>query len=115
MSDEFKRCVSTHYSSLITHHSSSTLPLSVLNNDAFNYVGDVFATIDRGFQFLVNLFPLQHRERIVLFVKELCDRGLIDVVLIREHSLKLASRVANIERHLHEEIKILFFFRQEIE
>src|SRR5205807_9140411 len=100
MSDEFKRCVSTHYSSLITHHSSSTLPLSVLNNDAFNYVGDVFATIDRGFQFLVNLFPLQHRERIVLFVKELCDRGVIDIVTFVLKTVKLHQSLRNVLRFL---------------
>src|SRR5688572_33216640 len=52
----------------------------VFNDDALDDVRDVLATIDRRFKFLVNLFPLNHRQRVGRIVKELGDRGVINIV-----------------------------------
>ena len=41
----------------------------MLDDDAFDNVGDVFATIHCGLQLFINFFPLQYRERIVLLMK----------------------------------------------
>ena len=37
----------------------------------------------------------------------------IVVVLVSQHLLQLASRRRDVERHLREQIKILFFFRKQ--
>ena len=52
----------------------------MLDNDPFNNIGDVFATIDGRFQFLINVFPLNHGQRIASFVKESAHGALINII-----------------------------------
>ena len=70
----------------------------MFNDDALNYVGYVFAAIDGGFQFLVNLLPLKNRERIVFLVKELADCGVVDIVTLVLKTVNLYQSLGNIFR-----------------
>ena len=70
----------------------------MFNDDALNNVGDVFATIDGGLEFLVNFLPLKHREGIVFLVKELADRGVVNIVTLILKPVNLYQSLRNILR-----------------
>src|SRR5581483_10564051 len=65
-----------------TSFGSITSPaaLRVLDDDAFEQVGDVLAAVGRGLEEVEDLLPLDHRDRIALVVEQLDDRILVDAV-----------------------------------
>jgi hypothetical protein len=54
----------------------------VLKNDAFNYVGDIFALIDRGFDDLEDFLPLDDLDGVLFFVKKLSDERAAETVTL---------------------------------
>src|SRR5262249_16202350 len=54
--------------------------LSALENDAFDYVGDVFALVDRGFNDFEDFFPLDDLHGIFFFVEKLGDQSSAEAV-----------------------------------
>src|SRR5271169_3829626 len=53
---------------------------SALNDDAFDYVGDVFAFIDGGFDDFKDFFPLDDLDGVFFFVEKLGDEGAAEAV-----------------------------------
>src|SRR5437667_31366 len=54
--------------------------LSVLDHDAFEHVGNVLTAVGRVFEEVERLFPLDHDERIVLFVEQSHDGMLMHAI-----------------------------------
>src|SRR5580692_10347773 len=53
---------------------------SALDDDAFDYVGDVFAFIHGGFDDFEDFFPLDDLDGVFFFVEKLGDEGAADAV-----------------------------------
>src|ERR1035438_10296681 len=56
------------------------LRLTVLHNYVLQGVGDVLAAIHRLFEVLVNLFQLEHGQRVAPAAKQRADRGAVHLV-----------------------------------
>ena len=54
--------------------------LAVLDDDAFEDVGDVLAAVGGVLEEVEHLLPLHHDDRIALLVEQLADRLLVDAV-----------------------------------
>src|SRR5678815_3181573 len=50
----------------------------MLEDHAFDDVGDVLAAVTRRLEALVDLFPLDHHEHVLLFLEKPCDRAAQD-------------------------------------
>ena len=55
---------------------------ALFKNDAFNYVGDVFALIHRGFDDLENFLPLDDLDWVLFFVEKLSDQRAAQTVAL---------------------------------
>ena len=55
-------------------------PLAVLDDDAFEQVGDVLAAVGRRLEEVEDLLPLDDRDRIALLVEELDDAVLVNAI-----------------------------------
>ena len=61
-------------------HCQSAIRLRVFYDHALDNIRHVLATIDRGFELLVNFFPLQNSQRVRRIVEKFCNRSVINVV-----------------------------------
>src|SRR6476660_2563844 len=74
--------------------------LSMLDDYTLNYIRHVLATIDRGFELLVNLFPFQNSQCVDRIVKQLRDSRVIDVVAFVLESMNLDQPLRYVLRTL---------------
>ena len=52
----------------------------MLNDHALNNIRHILAAVDGGFQLLVNLFPLENKQRVAVVVEEFGHGGVIDII-----------------------------------
>ena len=52
----------------------------VLDDDAFEHVGDVLAAIGRGLEEVEDLLPLDDRDRVLLLLEQPPDGGLVRAI-----------------------------------
>ena len=64
----------------IVLNSSVTAALSVLDDDAFDHVGDVLAAVRDDLQHVVELFPFQNDDGVALAVEQPLHRLLVDAI-----------------------------------
>src|SRR6185436_9214099 len=62
------------------HPMPYTLSSRVLDDHALDNVGDVLAAVDGGFEFLVNVLPLEHFQWIAALVEQGRDRAVINII-----------------------------------
>src|SRR5206468_12222952 len=74
--------------------------LSVLDHDAFEHVGNVLTAVGRVFEEVERLFPLDHDERIVLFVEQSHDGMLM-------HAIRLVLEPVDFDRMSDEPLVLL--------
>src|SRR5215831_2748645 len=65
---------------IVTMTMGRVVMLGVLEDHALDDVGDVLAAVGGGLEVLVDLLPLDHQDRILLFLEQASDRAAEDRV-----------------------------------
>src|SRR5208337_220566 len=73
----------------------------VLQDDALDDIGDVFALINSGFDDLEDFLPLDDLNRVLFFFKELSDEGPADAVAFVFKAVDFDDTVKRLVRRLH--------------
>src|SRR5713101_5967476 len=70
----------TYHSVLSTQYSEPITVLGVFDDDAFNNISYVLATVYGRLELFINFFPFQHGQWIVCIVKEFGDGRVVNIV-----------------------------------